>query len=86
MSKVLLTTDDIEEADNHCAFCGNPIVNSGEQIMVISAYRTIFNGTDSGLLEPIEGMVPEVAHQDCWEARNSFAPARRRRLDISGGF
>lgn len=76
--------EEMEEAQNECAFCENPVVNSDETVMVISAYRTVFNGTDKGIMEPIKDDIPRVAHEDCWEGRNGFAPARRRVLHIGG--
>lgn len=72
-----------EETDNICAFCDNPVTNSGETVMVISAYKVIFNGTDRAQMEPIEDTT-QISHQDCWEGRNSFAPARRKIIQIGG--
>ena len=75
---------EIDVAENVCAFCGNPVTNSGETVMVTAAYKVMFNGTDSAEMEQIEDRVSQISHEDCWKGRNSFAPARRRVLQIGG--
>ncbi len=73
----------IEEMDNTCAFCGNPVTNSGETVMVTSAYKVTFDGTDKGQMKLIDN-TSQISHQDCWEGRNNFAPARQRVLHFGG--
>lgn len=68
-----------------CAFCG-------QQFTADEKIKAIFDATfehrgglfSSGHYQASVEWVKdqEFAHKDCWEARNSFAPARRRLLKI----
>ena len=68
--------------NNECAFCKQGFTEKDTTVMVTFPYKITINDTSINL-EAIEGNNMEVSHEDCWEGRNGFAPARRRIIQIT---
>ena len=74
----------MSEMGNECAFCKQPVIPEADtEAVVVNFCKVVWEG-DILSLKTIEDKPAVIAHQDCWESRNSFAPARRRVLQIGG--
>ena len=67
----------------NCAFCGQQLTKDEEAKLTITVgfKPTLSDPNHFHAVGQWEGS-QEFSHEDCWEARNRFAPARRRIIQI----